>query len=251
MNSNVEHDYLYQNDLLVQIFGSYSANQSPGLKIYRNNLAMTALRSLSISYPVIHQMIGEQALYVLANRLIEIELPSTGDWADWGKGLSHVLEQSELHNEHPYLTDMAKLEWAFLLASRSGFAELDIESLALLKDDSLEAVEVTLQSSLMLIASDFPLYSLWRLHRSATQNRLPNRDELMHALNSGEGGYYLVWESINGPKVVAITRDYFDWVAAVQSGSNIGQLLDTFPDFNFSTWLSDSIMNGWLVGLSK
>ena len=251
MNSNVEHGYLYQNELLVQIFGSYSANQSPCLKIYRNNLAMTALRSLSISYPVIHQMIGEQALYVLANRLIEIELPSTGDWADWGKGLSHVLEQSELHNEHPYLTDMAKLEWAFLLASRSGLVDLDIDSLALLKDDDVEDVCVILQSSLMLIASDFPIYSLWRLHRSATQNQLPTRDELRSALNSGESGYYLVCQSINGPKVVPITRDYFDWISAVQSGSNIGQLLDRFPDFHFSTWLSDSIMNGWLSSLSK
>lgn len=251
MNSDFECNYLYQNDLLVQIFGTHSTCDSPGLKIYRNNLAMTALRSLSISYPVIHKMIGEQALYVLVKRLIEIELPSTGDWADWGKGLSHVLEQSELHDEHPYLTDIAKLEWAFLLASRSGFADLDIDSLALLKDDNVEAVKVLLNSSLMLIASDFPLYSLWRLHRSATQNRLPTRDELTHALNSGESGYYLVCQSINGPKVVTITRDYFDWITAVQSGSNIGQLLDAFPDFNFSTWLSDSIMNGWLSSLSK
>ena len=249
MSTDINCTLSYQTNLFTQIFSSNSEVTEPGIYIYKNNLYMTATRSLSLSYPVISKMLGEQAVYTLARRLIAFELPETGDWADWGKGLASILEKSELHEEHPYLSHMANLEWAFLLASRSKTATLDTESLMLLENENVEDVMIKLQKSLMLIASDFPLLNLWRLHRHGNASQLPNKDEIQNAMDSSESGYYLVCQSKKGTSVVEINKDHFYWVKEIQSGKNIGELLDKFPDFQFSTWVADSITNGWIVGL--
>jgi len=251
MNPNPNSALLYQTHLLTDIFSEQTEGQDAGLRVYQNNLRMTAARSLSISYPVIYKMIGEQAQYVLAKRLIDRERPVTGDWADWGREFSNILQQSELHEDHPYLSQMAELEWAFQVASRSVAEPLHKASLTLLEDENVEAVAIKLQRSLTLISSDFPLYGLWRLHRKGDKEQLPKEEPLHKVFNSDETGYYLVWQSGSGPRVVEITKEYFDWLNSIQRGKPIGELLDSFPDFDFSTWLSDSIVNGWLVGFEK
>ncbi|WP_010430883.1 putative DNA-binding domain-containing protein [Vibrio cyclitrophicus] len=251
MNTDVNSTLPYQTKLLTHIFIEKSDTQDSGLRVYRNNLYMTATRSLSISYPVIYKMVGKQAQYVLAKRLLDREIPKTGDWADWGRGLTNIIKESELHEDHPYLCQMAELEWAFLSASRSKTNQLHIESLKLLEDENVERVRIILQSSLSLISSSFPLYGLWQLHRGGDKEQLPKKDEMIDAFNSNESGYYLIWQAVTGPKIIEITKEHFDWVNSILNGKKIGELLDTFPDFNFSSWLSDSITNGWLVSLDK
>lgn len=249
MSTDVNCPQSYQTNLFSQIFSNNSDVTEPGIYIYKNNLYMTAARSLSLSYPVISKMLGEQAIYTLARRLLAIELPETGDWTDWGKGLSSILEKSELHQAHPYLTQMAELEWAFLLASRCKTDTLDTESLMLLESENVEEVSIKLQKSLMLITSDFPLLKLWRLHRHGDGTKLPNKDELQNAMDSSESGFYLICQSMDGTRVVEITKDHFYWVKNIQGGKSIGELLDKFPEFQFSKWVADSITNGWIVGL--
>lgn len=251
MSTDTKSTFRYQANLLSQIYGNSVELLDPGLKIYQNNLRMTATRSLAISYPVINKMVGDQALYVLAKRLLDSEPPQTGDWADWGKGLVEILKQSELHKNHPYLSQMAELEWAFQVASRGAVEDLDVDSLTLLNEEDVEEVMVILQSSISIITSNFPLGSLWRLHRYGDTHQIPTKDQILEAMNSSESGFYLIWQSVAGPKVVAITEDCFFWMKAVQSGLRIGKLLDEFPEHNFSVWLSDSIRNRWLVCLER
>lgn len=254
MNTDSKNTLQYQKHLLAQIFSLEHDDADvldQGLKIYQNNLHMTAARSLSISYPVINKMVGEQAIYILAKRVLDIETPQSGDWSDWGQGLARILKQSELHEDHPYLSQMAELEWAFQIASRSPVEVLSTESLSLLTGENVEDLVFTLQSSLSLIVSDFPLGSLWRLHRNGDKYLMPDKNQLQHALNSDESGCYLIWQSASGAKLLAVNKDMFDWVHAVRSGKTLGALLDAFPEFDFSAWLSDSIVNQWLVSLNR
>ena len=60
MNLNRNSALLYQTHLLTDIFSEQAETQDAGLRVYQNNLRMTAARSLSISYPVIYKMIGEK-----------------------------------------------------------------------------------------------------------------------------------------------------------------------------------------------
>lgn len=250
MNSDLKCELTYQCELLTTIFNCHSDNTSPELQIYQNNLYMTAARSLSLSYPVVHKMIGEQAMRLLSRRLLSVELPSSGDWADWGLNFSALLAASELHQEHPYLAPMANLEWAFQCASRMQVEKLDAESLQRLTESDLDTVVIKLQNSLTLVSSDYPLHGLWTVHRNGDKTQLPTKADLSNALSTPEGGCYLVCQSLNGPNVVAITRDYFVWIDGIKSGKSIGKLLDEFPDFSFPNWLSESIKNNWLVSLA-
>ena len=72
----------YQSSLLTSIMTFSPSAQGSGLQVYQHNLQMTAVRSLSIAFPVLAAMLGEEAVYVLARRLVASEKPCSGDWAD-------------------------------------------------------------------------------------------------------------------------------------------------------------------------
>ena len=60
----------YQASLLTSIMTFSSSAPGSGLQVYQQNLQMTAVRSLSIAFPVLAAMIGEEAVHVLARRLL-------------------------------------------------------------------------------------------------------------------------------------------------------------------------------------
>ena len=63
----------YQTELLQAIFDDSVKDGAAGVSVYQHNLYMTAQRSLSVTYPVVAAMLGEQALYILGRRLLREE----------------------------------------------------------------------------------------------------------------------------------------------------------------------------------
>ncbi|GGF83241.1 HvfC/BufC family peptide modification chaperone [Alteromonas lipolytica] len=237
----------YQADLLQAI---HSDPGQAGLAVYQYNLYSTAQRSLSLSFPVVTKMLGEDALYILSRRLLREELPVSGDWADWGYGLVSLLRTSELHATHPYLTEMAGFEWAFHSASRQRHLKLEVDSLARLQTQDPDAIYLQLQPSLQLISSQYPLHGLWQLHRDYDESNVPAKAQLEKVMNSEESGCYVIAQGAENTSVTVTNSLEYQWLDGVRQGLSVGALLDAYPALDFAAWLSAALQKGWIVRLN-
>lgn len=254
MNAKTNEVYSteYQQYLLKSIFSFSQVAGLPqeGLEIYQNNLQMTAHRTLSISYPVIESMIGKEALHILTRRLLSEYRPRHGDWAEWGEQLSVCLQRSELHEDYPYLADIASLEWAFHQATRSAANVFDADSLSRLSDTALESIYCVLSPSVKLLSSEFPLYQIWRAHRGLKPGEQPDVTVLENIMKNISNAERCVAYQHNGiPSVEPLSESQFDWMEGLEQGLSIASLLDIYPSFDFVTWLSDAIRKEWITSL--
>ncbi|BFM15482.1 hypothetical protein R50073_16650 [Maricurvus nonylphenolicus] len=245
-----------QQQLIAMIYGlqkaapKYSEGFARGLQVYQNNLLATAARALSISYPVIEQLLGHVAMTVLARMLLQSSPPATGDWADWGGDLKELLLTSSLIEEHPYLADMAQLEWAVHNASRSAHRPLVQASLSHLADTPVERIGFCLADSVQVMASDFPVDIIWRAHQPTEESLQLDSDLLARELQQHQGRCHLIiHRQGNAPRLQRISDAEYAWCCDVLQGNSLGQLLDRHPQFDFSHWLSNALENQWIEQL--
>lgn len=245
-----------QQQLVAMIYGlqkanpKYSEGFARGLQVYQNNLLATATRALSVSYPVIEQLLGHVAMTVLTRMLLKTSRPATGDWADWGGNLKELLLTTSLIDEHPYLPDMAQLEWFFHSASRSTHVPLIEASLSRLADTPVERIGFSLAESVYVMASDFPVDSIWRAHQQANESFPLDTDALARELQQHQGRCHLIiHRNGNTPVLQRISEPEYHWFCGVQEGNSLGQLLDRHPQFDLTHWLSKALENQWIEQL--
>ncbi|WP_439135198.1 HvfC/BufC family peptide modification chaperone [Pseudomaricurvus sp.] len=215
-----------------------------GLMIYKTNLRLTAARSLSLTYPVISRMIGSESLGLLATRLLKTDFPSTGDWAEWGEGLPELLADSELHVEHIYLEDVAKLEWMRHKADKARTTIFDQKTLEKLVNSSLSSSYLALTDGFDILQSDWPVDVLWESHQPEVKD--PGA-YLSASSFKFQSQYWAVYQQSGRPQHQSITDDEHLWLLNIKRGYSIDALIDAQPNFDFTHWLPKAINNNWLV----
>ncbi len=220
-------------------------------RIYRNNLLATAARALSLTYPVLKKMLGGETLTILSQRLLLQETPDTGDWGDWGSSLGWLLTSSELHQEHPYLAEMASFEWQLHSALRAPLSHFDSASLSLLSNTALEHIRITPVPSLSVFASPFPVARLRALHRPQDEDYLPSEPQLASVFQRWqEDEYSLIWQAQRQLQIQQLSAAEYHWFRQLLCGSSVSGLIDQQPQIDFSPWLTDAIQQGWITGLT-
>ena len=99
------------------------------------------------------------------------EHPSTGgDLNVYGSEFAHFLAEYPHARNLPYLSDVARLEWAIDEASRASdgntLAQDVLAALARLPSDAVARQTLTLEASCRLVASRFPVMRIWQVHQS-------------------------------------------------------------------------------------
>ena len=86
----------YQANLLEVIWnGKDDSFSHAGLAVYRQNLLMNAERALSISYPTVVELVGEEFFSMLARTFVSQEKLVEGDWGMWGRTFPDWLRKLE------------------------------------------------------------------------------------------------------------------------------------------------------------
>lgn len=244
-----------QEALITLIFNEQSTSDgegedsvSKGLKIYQNNLLMTAVRALSLKYPVIDKMIGREALSSLTQKLLHMELPTTGDWADWGKHLSSLIMTTELHDQHPYLAEVASFEWFLHETARGVGTELNVNSLVRLSESNLKGVFIQLSKTLKVLSYQYPVDEIWMLHQ-LSEDQIDTYELAGLLKEPTELHHIVIYQREAVPCVERLTEQENAWLIDVLAGLSLEELLDKYVDFDLSDWLSVAIEEQWLEGL--
>lgn len=132
------------------------------LDIYRNNSANNFETALAVEFPVLRQRVGDDYFRQLAHHFRGRAPSRSGDLHWIGSGFAQFLDEHLSGGDYVWLADLARLEWARQESSVCmELVALGVDALAAIAPGDLEHLVITLQPSLRIVRSAFPVFSVW------------------------------------------------------------------------------------------
>jgi len=215
-----------------------------GLKAYQNNAFSLAGSALQAAYPVVAQLLGDEAFALLARDFWHAHPPVRGDLAQWGAELVDFVQGSVQLAEEPYLGDVARVEWALHQAASAADADPQPATFALLTTTEPDRLTLQLSSGTHVITSAYPVASIVTSHLHGS----PTLEAVGARLRAGEGESALVWRQGFKPQVAPCSATAAGFVQALQCGASLLSALERAVDFDFNSWLSSAVQDGLVLG---
>ncbi len=215
-----------------------------GLAIYQKNLLASATRALQISFPTVLQLIGEDVFEYATQQLLITSPPNHGDWGLWGQDFPKVLNTIEILQDYPYVQDSARLDFSLHKLARQRDQTVKLDSFNLLADWPLNKLHFVLNTSLVMMTSDYPIVDLYRLHDGKKKD---NQDNQWHSivqqkLQDSTGQRALLFRPMYKAQVRELDEAEYYWLTLIQLGVSIGTAMNAmaskgFEDFSLEKWL--------------
>ena len=139
---------------------------SAGIDVYSNNAWQFFLTALERTYPVTQRRVGTDFFRQLA-RDYRVQRPSQHGDLHWiGEAFPAWLAARMAGTGYEWLADLARLEWACETSVAAAQHDpVGPESLAGIDPHLLPHVALAWQPSLQLVASPFPIWSVWQANQ--------------------------------------------------------------------------------------
>jgi hypothetical protein len=136
--------------------------------VYRNNVTAGMIGALKATFPAVEKLVGAAFFAAAARVYLANEPPRSPILFRYGETFGDFLDSFEPASNVPYLGDVARLEWTRLQSHHAADAPpLAIEALSHVLSTAADGqtdigkVKIRLHPSLRLIASRWPVFSLW------------------------------------------------------------------------------------------
>lgn len=191
--------------------------------IYQSSALANITQALSITYPVIEKLVGEEFFRATCRQYIYVAWPESGNMDDYGADFPEFLAAFEHAKHLVYLKDVARLEWAFHQSSLDNDANItDWSTLAQVTD--ILKLKFVLAPSFRLVNSRFPVDQIWQLNQVNTS---PELDLTVNHDDDKESTDTFLVLNRQGLKTVItpLTYDEFTLLQAFENGENFEQAI--------------------------
>ena len=131
------------------------------LQVYRNNHRIGLRNALADCYPVLARLVGDGFFAWTAHRYLLAHPPRRGNLHEFGAALPAFLASFEGAARHPWLLDVARLEWARQEAYHAAEHDaLDLRRLAAVPAEQQERLRFRLHPACRLLVSRWPLLAI-------------------------------------------------------------------------------------------
>ena len=217
-----------------------------GLAAYRSNANELAQRALAAAYPVVLQLLGSENFGALARLCWQRHPPVRGDLAQWGGALAGLIEQlPDLCGQEPYLSGVARCEWALHVAASAADAQMDADSFQLLTNSDPAQLTLVLAPGTTLVASEWPVASIVTAHLLAQ----PDLHAVAARLRDNVAETALVWRDGQAPRLRAATAGEERFIAALQRGHSLAGALQPARGLDLAAWLAQAFQSRLMVGV--
>lgn len=211
------------------------------MNIYRNNTFLLLTDVLKEAFPAVTALASEAFFRTLAREFIKAHPPTAGDMNYYGAELPAFMRDFPAIQQHPYLVDVAQLEW---LRQESYFSA-DAEPLADLEVDDL--ISLNLHPSLRFTSSLWPIDKLWKLGHGQI-----GVDEV--DIKSG-GANMVLFRQGGGIEMWTVPSSVLKFVIALVMGETVkhAALLASRDDIHFKSelHLNNLLKAGLITGNQK
>jgi hypothetical protein len=141
--------------------------------VYRNNVAHGLITALRQRFPVVERLVGAEFFGAMARVFVEAHPPETPVLMEYGAAFPGFLEGFPPAAGLPYLGDVARLELARGRAYHAAdAAPVALDALAAAAQADPEGLRLRLHPSAGLIASRWPVVSIWRANQPGADARV-------------------------------------------------------------------------------
>jgi hypothetical protein len=142
--------------------------------VYRNNVAVSLIEALGTRFPVVKRLVGEAFFRAMAHAFVLREPPTSPLLIHYGEAFAGFVADFEAAKPLPYLPDVARLEYARGRAYHAADAEpLPRAAFAALPAGRIGACRVTLHPSVSIVASTYPVLSIWEVNQDQAVRPVP------------------------------------------------------------------------------
>ena len=216
--------------------------------VYRNNVTVSLIDALADTFPVVQQLVGDAFFRAMAGEFVRQSPPTSPVLAWYGDAFAGFIAAFPPAAGLPYLADVARLEYARVLAFHAADADpVPVAEIAACLNDPevLPALRLHLHPSLQVIDSPFAIASLWGAHQGlgdlATID--PSQPECALVLRHGLS-----------VEVMSVSASAGRFIAALQAGAALGdavQQASAGAPFDPTPVLGILISRELLVGLGQ
>ena len=167
-----------QRDMLHQLIAQENGDglditPQKNFSIYRNNARLLLRDFLKDTFPVTAKLVGDAFFETAARDFMQAFPPQSGDMNGYGADFPAFLNRMPGLQPHPYVPDMARLEWAAHDAYLSPIKPaLTATALSAAAADPM-ALQLHMQPHVFLLRSGWAIADLWQTITEAGSNDLP------------------------------------------------------------------------------
>jgi hypothetical protein len=242
------------NTTATAIKNTINGHSLRGLQTYQANTSASAQRSLQAAYPVIAQLIGDDAFEHLARDFWTQHPPLRGDLAQWGEALAGFIASIPALQTEPYLSDVARAEWALHTAATAADHAADLATFALLTEHDPDALTLQLAPGTALLHSNYPIASILTAHLEPHMNSSPSFEDVGQKLRHNLPEIALVWRQGLRPRVAPCTAVEAVFIGLLLAGASLLAALESdapnknMAAFDIQLWLPQAVQSGLLLG---
>lgn len=193
------------------------------IAIYRTAVFANYRNALRATYLVVQRLVGAPFFHAAVDAFVRTHPSQSGDLNVYGDAFGAFLADYAPAADLPYLTDVARLEWAIDEAGRApdNYRAPDtvLAALTVVPSDRLPALRLMLEPSCRLIASNFPIRRIWQV------NQPDHTGDDRVALDEG-AETLLIRRDDHGVSLERAGAGEYAWLAALAAGSALGAAIE-------------------------
>ncbi|MEW8509119.1 MAG: DNA-binding domain-containing protein [Candidatus Thiodiazotropha sp.] len=211
--------------------------------VYRNNFIVLNGDALGDMYPVIKQLIGDEAFRMLATAYVRKYPPLDRALLLYGEQFPEFIETVPELSVLPYLADVARLEYAWTAAYHADDAlPLEQQTVANCSPNELENLRLKPHPSMHCIDSRFPIYRIWA-------NNQYQMDETV-SLNEGAAHIVVIRPKVE-VEVRQVTAATLIFLQRLASADTIAEAYaaaaEVEPEFDLNLFFSRYLFDGTFI----
>ena len=212
--------------------------------VYRNNVTVSLVDAVKSTFPAVMALVGEDFFAEMARQFVRRTPPRSPLLFEYGRDFPGFVEGFPPASGLPFLADVARLDRAWLDAFHAADAKpLDAAGLAGVNEAALAETRFAASPATRLVASDYPLVTIWQAARSGQQPQFDSAPQPE-------------WALVTRPDldigVLALTPATGALFAALIAGETLGtaaeRALARDPEFDFPSALGVVLTGGGFSG---
>jgi hypothetical protein len=212
------------------------------LNIYRNTFVATLTTALRLSYPAVHQLVGVEFFESAARVFIEATAPESAYLNEYGATFPDFLAGFPPADSVPYLSDVARLEWAVNRALHADDAPaINLGRLSTIAPEDQNRIVFVPHPAVSLVQSPYPIDDIWRAV-------LAKDDEAIASIDlTSDPVRLLVHRRDSGIEVIRASEPTWRFAVALFSSKPLQAAFDAAGDLDPSVLLGDHLAAGRLI----
>ena len=202
--------------------------------VYRNNVFVSLKEALTVAFPLLVKLLGDQGFSQLASIYVRQHPPTSPLMMHYGEGLPAFLEGFQPLAHLGYLADCARLD----LAMRQSYHACDAPDLSpevfQQNETALMQLRLQVKPSTRVLRSRWPLYDIWAFN---TTNNAPKPRAVAQDL--------IITRPEYDPAPHALCPGGADWFEAIDAGLRFGEACEKtaalHQDFDLSAALMQAL----------